>query len=338
MTTSIPGATVHPPVTALAMTPPSLATHLFDEAALARLRAAADVRAGVITSFTSPPPELDLSEVEVLVTGWGCPELTADVLRRMPALRAVVGTGGSAAPLAPDAVLPQGVRLTNAQLQNSRPVAEYALAMILLAGKETFTAAHRYATRRTHLDREEEFPRSGNFGRTVGIVGASTTGRLTVELLGAMDVDVLVYDPYLTEADARRLGVQQVGLMELMTRAGVVSVHAPELPQTRHMIGAAELAALADGSTLINTARGSVVDTTALVAEVQAGRISAILDVTDPEPLPPEHPLWGLPNVLLTPHIAGSMGNELHRLGNTAVAEVERVASGAPPLHPQALS
>src|SRR5699024_9378991 len=272
MTTSIPGATVHPPVTALAMTPPSLATHLFDEAALARLRAAADVRAGVINSFTSPPPELDLSEVQVLVTGWGCPELTADVLRRMPALRAVVGTGGSAAPLAPDAVLPQGVRLTNAQLQNSRPVAEYALAMILLAGKETFTAAHRYATRRTHLDREEELPRSGNFGRTGGIGGASTTARLRGELLGAMVVDVLVYDPYLTEAEAHRLGVQQVGLMELMTRAGVVSVHAPELPQTRHMIGAAELAALADGSMLINTARGSVVDTTALVAEVQAGR------------------------------------------------------------------
>src|SRR5699024_12770097 len=110
------------------------------------------------------------------------------------------------------------------------PVAEYALAMILLAGKETFTAAHRYATRRTHLDREEEFPRSGNFGRTVGIVGASTTGRLTVELLGAMDVDVLVYDPYLTEADARRLGVQQVGLMEWMTRAGGASVHGGDIP------------------------------------------------------------------------------------------------------------
>src|SRR5699024_12404371 len=106
------------------------------------------------------------------------------------------------------------------------PVAEYALAMILLAGKETFTAAHRYATRRTQLDPEEELPRSGNFGRTVGIVVASTTGRLTVELLGAMDVDVLVYDPYLTEADARCLGVQHVGLMELMTRAGVVLVHA----------------------------------------------------------------------------------------------------------------
>src|SRR5699024_7577905 len=177
-----------------------------------------------------------------------------------------------------------------------------------------------------------------NFGRTVGIVGASTTGRLTVELLGTMDVDVLVYDPYLTEADARRLGVQRVSLMKLMTQAGVVSVHAPELPQTRHMIGAAELAALADGATLINTARRSVVDTTALVAEVQTGRISAHLDVTDPEPLPPDHPLWDLPNVLLTPHIAGSMGNELHRLGNAAVAEVERVASGASPLHPQPLS
>src|SRR5699024_5826781 len=175
MTTSTPGAFVHRPVTALTMTPPSLATHLFDAAALARLRAAADLRADVITSFTSPPPEFDLSDIEVLVTGWGCPELTADALRDMPVLRAVIGTGGNAAPLAPDAVLPEGVRLTNARLQNSRPVAEYALAMIVLAGKETFTAAHRYATRRTHLDREEEFPRSGNFGRKVGIVGASTT-------------------------------------------------------------------------------------------------------------------------------------------------------------------
>ncbi len=100
------------------------------------------------------------------------------------------------------------------------------------------------------------------------------------------------------------------------------------------MIGAAQLAALRDGATFLNTARPALVDAAALEAELTSGRIAGILDVTEPDPLPAGHPLLGLPNVFVTPHVAGAMGNELHRLAELAVVEVERFAAGEPPVHP----
>jgi phosphoglycerate dehydrogenase-like enzyme len=114
----------------------------------------------------------------------------------------------------------------------------------------------------------------------------------------------------------------------------VVSVHAPDLPSTRHLIGAEQLAAMRDGTTLVNTARGAIVDTDALVEVLRAGRISAVLDVTDPEPLPPDHPLLTMPNAFLTPHVAGAQGSELARLADLAITEIERFVAGQPPLHP----
>jgi phosphoglycerate dehydrogenase-like enzyme len=124
-----------------------------------------------------------------------------------------------------------------------------------------------------------------------------------------------------------------VELDELCARSHVVTLHAPALPSTRHMIDAARLALLRDGATLVNTARGVLVDTDALTAELLTGRISAVLDHTDPERLPDESPLYTLPNVFMTPHIAGSVGNELARLGAAAVAEIERFAVGEPFRH-----
>jgi phosphoglycerate dehydrogenase-like enzyme len=100
------------------------------------------------------------------------------------------------------------------------------------------------------------------------------------------------------------------------------------------MIGKKQLAAMKDNAVLINTARGSLIDTEALIAELRTGRVEAMLDVTDPEPLPPDSPLWDLPNVTLTPHIAGAMGNEVPRLLEQAVGEIERLAAGLPVRYP----
>jgi phosphoglycerate dehydrogenase-like enzyme len=119
-----------------------------------------------------------------------------------------------------------------------------------------------------------------------------------------------------------------VPLDELMRTSDIVSIHAPETPETRHLIGSHELALMPAGSVLINTARGSLLDHDALVGELRAGRISAILDVTDPEPLPVDSPLFDLPNAFITPHLAGSQGNEVARLGLTTVEEAERLLSG----------
>jgi phosphoglycerate dehydrogenase-like enzyme len=119
-----------------------------------------------------------------------------------------------------------------------------------------------------------------------------------------------------------------------MATSDVVSVHAPELPETRHLVSAERLAAMRPGAVLINTARGSLVDTQALVEQLEAGRISAVLDVTDPEPLPPGHPLLSLPNAFVTPHVAGAQGTELRRLTDLAIDEVERFTRAESPLYP----
>ncbi|MFC7876583.1 hydroxyacid dehydrogenase [Isoptericola sp. NPDC057391] len=315
----------------LSMRPASLADHLLDAALRRRLEEVADLHPEVLTELHTPAARDALSTADVLLTGWGAPPLPDETFAAATRLRAVLHAGGDAWHLlGPDARAANLV-VTNSRAANSVPVAEYAQAMIVLAGKQVLPAARRYAAQRRHLDREEHFPHAGNFRRRVGIVGASTTGRLTIELLRPFDLDVVVHDPYLTEDDAAALGVRRADLDDLAAACDVVSIHAPDLPETRHLFDARRLALLPDGSTLINTARGALVDTDALVDELRTGRIDAILDVTDPEPLPPGHPLWSLENALLTPHVAGSMGNELLRLGDAVVSEVERLAAHLAP-------
>jgi phosphoglycerate dehydrogenase-like enzyme len=154
-----------------------------------------------------------------------------------------------------------------------------------------------------------------------------------IELLRPFDLNVLVHDPYLSGSDAATLGVINLPLDEVIRQTDVLSLHAPALDSTRHMIDARRLAMLRDGGTLINTARGSLIDQEALTRELVSGRISAVIDVTDPEVLPSTSLLYDLPNVFLTPHIAGAVGRERERLGEMAVSEVERFLKGEPLVH-----
>ncbi|MBE1876305.1 hydroxyacid dehydrogenase [Myceligenerans pegani] len=287
----------------------------------------------VLTEFESDEARRVLSRVEVLLTGWGAPSLPASVLRHAPRLRRVIHAGGGAGYLFPDG--PGDVAASDVGMANAIPVAELTLAMILLANKEAFRARDLLRERRAFIDREDEFPTAGNYGRTVGLVSASRIGRLVIDLLRPFpSLRVLVYDPFLTIDDAASLGVEKVELAELARRSDVVSLHAPVVPETVGMIDAGFLALMPHGATLINTARGVIVDAAALEKELVSGRINAILDVTDPEePLPATSPLYDLPNVFLTPHIAGSMGTELRRMGDWVAADLahyaQEVASGA---------
>ncbi|MER5208203.1 hydroxyacid dehydrogenase [Streptomyces sp. NPDC002825] len=283
----------------------------------------------VAHDLTAPGPRVTaaLAEAEILLTCWGAPPLTAEVLARAPRLGAVVHAAGSVKHHITEACWERGLRVTSAAAANALPVAEYTLAAILLAGKRVLRSARRYAELRTDDAWLTESAPWGNYRRTVGIVGASRIGRRVVELLRPFDFEVLLYDPYV---DVPPPGVELVGLDELCARSTIVSVHAPQLPSTRHMIGAAQLAAMPAGTTLINTARGSLVDEAALLPHLVSGRLHAILDVTDPELPASESPLWTLPNVLLTPHVAGSLGNELHRMADRAIEEVARYGRGEP--------
>lgn len=283
------------------------------------------------TSLTGPPADpavrATLAETEILLSGWGCPRLTAELLALAPRLRAVVHAAGSVKPVVSDALWERGIVVSSAADANAGPVVAFTLAAITFGAKRTLSAAARY---------ESGWPstqeRAGADGRTVGIVGASRIGRRVIAALRASDAGyrLLLTDPYVTDEEAASLGVERVELAELCRRSSVVSVHAPQLPETEGMVSAGMLALIPDGGSVVNTARGALVDNEALAGECASGRLDAYLDVTHPEPLPAGHPLLALPNVLVTPHIAGAQGSEVRRLGAYAVAEVARYLAGEP--------
>ena len=321
------------PAVVLAMRGAGLRDALFPPDLLARLTTVADCDTELVVTDFATAPAAVLAGADALLTGWGCPRIDAAVLDRMPRLRLVAHAAGTVKGHVDPVCWERGIAVTTAAAANALPVVEFALAQILLAGKDLLGATARYASGTPRPPHEDELL-VGNYGRVVGIIGASTIGRGVLERLRAFDLRLLLADPTITADEAERLGAELVDLDTLMARSDVVSLHAPLLPGTVGMIGAAQLAAMRDGTTFINTARGRIVDHAALRHELRSGRISAMLDVTEPEPLEPGDELFGLPNVLLTPHIAGSMGNELHRMAALALDEVEHLATGTPFRHP----
>ncbi|MFJ6635555.1 hydroxyacid dehydrogenase [Streptomyces sp. NPDC091376] len=332
-----------PPSLLLAMEP-GIAERLFTDAHRARLATLTRTDPRFVAhdlADPSPAVAAALAEAELLLTCWGVTPLDERVLDAAPRLRAVVHAAGSVKHHITQACWDRGIVVTSAAAANALPVAEYTLAAILFANKRVLHSRRRYHQLRASHDWREELHDAGNYGRTVGVVGASRIGRRVIELLRPFDLRVLLYDPYTDAAEAARLGAEAVTLDGLCLRSDVVTVHAPEIPATRHMFDARRLALMPDGATLINTARGSLVDTDALLPELVSGRLGAVLDVTEPDVPPADSPLYDLPNVLLTPHVAGSLGQELHRMADLALDEVERYALGRPfadPVVPAALN
>ncbi|WP_166355668.1 hydroxyacid dehydrogenase [Phytoactinopolyspora limicola] len=303
----------------------------FDDLRLNRLRQLTAAGNPIhAAAFTAPDVRERLPDIEVLMTGWGAPPVDNSVLDAAPHLRAVLHTAGSVKSIVQPVCWERGLRVTTAAEANAVPVAEYTLAAILFAGKRIIQSAHQYRQLRRHT---RPAGLISNFQRTVGIIGYSRIGRRVVNLLRPFDFDILVADPYADAAQIRAAGASHVDLDDLLRRSAIVSIHAPALPTTRHLLNKERLALIPDDATIINTARGMVIDTTALEAECASDRLSAILDVTDPEPLGANSPLWDLPNVFITPHMAGAQQTEIHRLVDTALDELERYTQDLPPLH-----
>ncbi len=285
-----------------------------------------------VTDF-SDPQYLDLlAQVEVLVGHWGCPTIDAAAMARMPRLEMFAYAAGTVKWQVTDSLWDRNVLVTSAAAANAVPVAEFAVAAILLANKGFIwlSAAERDPGLTVPIDPNA----MGNSGRKVGLVGASHVGRLTFDLLRRHDLDVAFADPYLSDSEAAAMGVAHMELDDLCEWCDVLSLHAPDIESTKGMIGERQLGLLADGTPIINTARGALIDSEALEAELVAGRLQAMLDVTVPEPLPGDSVLRTLPNVILTPHIAGAVGAETDRLADLAVDEVRRFAAGEAPLYP----
>lgn len=272
-------------------------------------------------------PEI-LSEVDVILSGWGMPVVDAAFLARAPHLRAIFYGAGSVRGFTTDALWERGVRVTSAQSGNAVPVADYTLAVMLFALKHGWRLAAQTRVERRFPPRNAV---PGIYGATVGIISLGLIGRLVCERLRPFEVHVLVYDPFVTAEEAERMGVTLRSLEEIFATAQVVSLHTPLLPETTGLITGAHLALLPPEATLINTARGGVLRQDDLIAVLQRRPdLHAVLDVTTPEPPPPGSPLYTLPNVTLTPHIAGALGSERRRLGQMMVDELRRFVADEP--------
>lgn len=263
---------------------------------------------------------------DVLITGWGSEPLP-EQLAPEDNVRLVVHSAGTIRSLVPPALLSRGVRVSQASAGMAQSVAELALYMTIARLRDLDRIDRVMAG--THDWRAADFGLSRTLaGATVGVIGASRVGRAYLKLTVAAGSEVLVYDPYLEEREARSLGARSVPLDTLLGESTVVALHAPVRRETRHMLDAARLALIPDGGVVVNTARSALVDTAALLAEVRSGRLNAALDVFDDEPLPLDSEWWQLPNVLLTPHLGARTWHSRRAQGAIAVDEVRRYLNG----------
>jgi phosphoglycerate dehydrogenase-like enzyme len=311
------------------------ALYLLDSGAFAKIygeeeRAAvaglADVYAPLQTGDSVAKNPGVLAEAEVILSGWGAPAMDGGFLAAAPNLRVVFYGAGSIRRVATPAFWERGLRITSAYAANAVPVSEYALAAILFSLKRGWHFAFS-ARREKALPRQGQVP--GAYGSAVGLVSLGMVGRLVRERLRPFDLRVVAYDPFVTPEEAHVLGVDLMSLEDLFASSDVVSLHVPLLPETEGMILGSHLASMKRNATLINTSRGAVVREGEMV-EVLGERpdLWAVLDVTYPEPPEPDSRLYDLPNVVLTPHIAGSLGSECRRMGRLVVEELRRYVAG----------
>jgi phosphoglycerate dehydrogenase-like enzyme len=310
---------------------PRLVDELYLEAELARLAEIAQVERWAGPGGPTPDAVAGaLRRAEVLISGWDTPALeplegwTPEAF----AVCLVAHTAGTVKKLVPVAAIERGLRVTHANNSLAEAVAEFTLGAILMARRGAFTAAVRM---RAGLPALPPATQHEVRGSTIGVIGASAIGRRVLRLLAPLGATLLLYDPYCSPTVAAEHGAALVGLHELLRRSDTVTLHAPITPETIGMLGAAEFAAMRDGALFVNTARGRLVDHDALLAELRSGRISALLDVTDPtEPLPQGSPFYALDNCVVLPHMAGASTQARQRQGRMIVDEVLRYFAGEP--------
>jgi len=280
----------------------------------------------------SPTLREQIANADVLMTTWHTPFLTAEMLGPRPRVKLIAHCGGEVKSRVAEQIFDY-ITITNAAEPMARGVAEMALALALTLVRRIpdYASEMREGVVRTNA---EVSTGETLFSRKVGLVGFGRIGRAFARLIAPFQVQLVVSDPYADSDVIAEYGGSLVELDDLVRSCSVIVLAAALTPETRNLFDKRRLSEMAVGSYFINVARGGLVDTEALVAELRTGRLSAALDVTDPvEPLPIDHELRKLSNVILTPHIAAG-GIEMRReIGAIAVEEVVRFAEGRAPIN-----
>jgi len=226
-----------------------------------------------------------------------------------------------------------GVVVTNVPGGNANAVAELAFALMLALLRRIPQSSWIVQ----HEGRWDEGRKLGDElqGKTLGVVGCGHVGKRVIGFAQAFEMNVLAYDPLIPAEAIQALGAKPVDLTTLLQSADLVTLHVPLMDKTRHLIGAEQLASMKKRALVINTSRGPIIDEVALSTALQSGQLGgAALDVLETEPPAADNPLRALPNVILTPHIAGSTHQVLTVLAKTCCEDIVRVLQGERPLHP----
>ena len=272
------------------------------------------------------------TDADFIFSTWGMPQFSPDEIRAcLPKAKAVFYAAGSVQGFARE-FLDCGVQVFSAWGANGVPVAEYATAQIVLANKGFFQACSRIRDPESRKDAHRYFSSfPGNFGCSVGLIGAGMIGRMVIERLKEYRLQTKVFDPFYPDEAARAACVEKCSLEEIFETCQTISNHLANNEQTRGMLNYALFSRMKPNATFLNTGRGAQVVEADLVRALQEepGR-TAVLDVTFPEPPEAGHPFYTLPNVFLTPHIAGSSGDETHRMAEYMLDEFRLFAAGRP--------
>lgn len=304
---------------------------VYDSRTLSELDQIVSLPRIVVTSDTMEEYAPLLKNAEYLFSTWGMPALTGEQIEKyLPSLKAVFYGAGSVQAFARP-FLEKGIRVFSAWGANAIPVAEYATAQIILAGKGFFQCVDHYRHEGRKAAREFTDHQPGNYNIRIGILGAGMIGRMVLERLMCYDVETLVYDPFVSDAVLESLHAKRASLTDIFRECQVISNHIANLPSTVGMLKYEHFSLMKKNATFINTGRGAqIVEEDMIRALQEEPERTAILDVTFPEPPVPESPLNTMRNVILTPHIAGSMNNEVARMGKYMLEEARKLLTGQP--------
>lgn len=274
--------------------------------------------------MTLPFMETIFKDADACITCWGTPSLTEELLNSAPKLKLMAHAAGSIKHMVPSNFWGSGRRLTSNAPVIAEDVAQTVLSYILFVMKGAWVLAQSTRSGEWSGGEASLFVTRRLDGLKVGVVGASNVGKETIKILKPYNCNISLYDPLISDIEVEELGVcRETELNTLIAESDILTLHAPPLESCRHMINKDNAHLIKDGAFFINTARGMLVDETALIKELETGRFFACLDVTDPEPPPIDHPFRKLQNVVLLPHVAGGHTvNGRTMLGRTSIREI----------------
>jgi phosphoglycerate dehydrogenase-like enzyme len=330
-------ATTHPRISAALICSvgcPSL-DKIFNEARRRRIAQTAELLPVILNPQNFDQYRAQAERIEILFATWGIPaELLTPKL--FPALRAVFYGGGTIKGFGRP-LLERGVEIITAKTANALCVAQFCLGQILLSGKGYFRNTRAIGEIR-HDRAYKPFVGAGLYGEKIALLGMGAVARELVALLRPFQLQIIAVDPYLSASDAAALGVRSATMEDAFAEAYVISNHLPDLPDLKGILDHRLLATMRPGATFINTGRGAQVKESDLITVARSRPdLTMLLDVTDPEPPEAHSPLYDLPNVQLSSHLAGASNDDLGRFGELLVQEFERFSAGQPLRHAESL-